>query len=346
VLRKDPAGPVDVPVRGDVGRVHDPAIARDATGYYVFFTGGGIHVIRSTDLVTWHTAPDVFAAEPAWVRAALPESRVKDLWAPDVSYWGGQWHLYYTASTWNDRPTRNSAIGHATSPTLDPAAPGYGWTDHGPVVQSRGAFDLGVGTDGYNAIDPNVAVDRDGQPWLFWGSAFDGIFVQRLNADGSVDASTEPVNVARRGVSFSVVEAAYVVFHDGFWWLFASYDYCCQGIKSNYRIVVGRSANITGPYTDRSGQSMVSPRDGRPLAEDAGTPVLAGFGTTYGPGHESVLHEGDDWFLVHHWYNAATEWKPGLAGGAELGIRPLDWDDQGWPIARGWTPSIPPPTAP
>ena len=167
--------------------------------------------------------------------------------------------------------------------------------------------------------------------------------------EGLDDAATglfEALRAWRAATAREQGVPAYVVFHDGYWWLFASYDYCCQGVKSNYRVVVGRSAAITGPYTDRSGQSMISPRDGRALADDPGTPVLAGYGSTYGPGHESVLHDGENWFLVHHWYNPAREWKPGLAGGAELGIRPLDWGADGWPVARGWNPSLPPPPAP
>lgn len=342
-LVTDPSGPVRVPVTGDLAGVHDPVLQHEGGTYYLYYSHGGIHTLTSTDLVHWTKGPDAMAHEPGWVRAALPQSAVDDLWAPDLSWWGGQWHLYYAVSTWNASPTRNSAVGYATSPTLDPEAAGYGWVDHGPVVTSAGTIINPDRTDGWNAIDPNVTLDDKGRPWLVWGSAFDGIFIQPLGDDGHLAAGSAPTNLARRGAYFSVVEGAYLVHHDGAWWLFASYDLCCLGTKSNYKVMVGRADSITGPYVDKNGQSLVSPRDNRPLDQDAGTKVIAGYDNVYGPGHEAVLHDGDNWWLVHHWYNPKTQYSPTQAGGPELGIRPLDWGADGWPIARGWNPGIPPP---
>jgi len=76
-----------------------------------------------------------------------PEAR--GAWAPDISYFNGRYHLYYALSTFG---SRNSAIGLATSPTLDPADPKYAWTDEGMVLRSF------QDKDDWNAIDPNLAL--------------------------------------------------------------------------------------------------------------------------------------------------------------------------------------------
>lgn len=340
----DPLGPVTVPAMGDIQDVHDPDIAREGKRYYVYYTHGGIHTLSSVDLVHWQRGPDALPGDPAWVPTVIPNADPNDLWAPDLSFWGGQWHLYYAKSGWIPFPTRNSAIGHATSPTLDPTDPRYGWVDHGPVVTSQGGFLDPSQSSGWNAIDPSVALDRDGTPWLTWGSAFDGIFIQRLASDGSLAPGSQPIELARRGHYLSVVEASQLVRHRGYWWLFVSYDYCCSGTRSSYNIRVGRSRHITGPYVDRKGESLISPRDGRPSAQDAGEVVLRGYGSVYGPGHQSVLRDRGRWWLVHHWYDPAGMFSPTQAGLPELAIRPLDWGRDGWPVARGWKPALPVPT--
>lgn len=312
-----------MPVAGDTAGTHDPAIAKEHGTYYLFFTGGGIHVRTSKDLVHWSASRDAFDRPPGWTRERNPT--LTDLWAPDVSWWNGRWHLYYAASEFL---TRNSAIGVATSKTLDPSAPGYGWVDHGPVVTSSGVI-ADADRSGWNAIDPNVVLDDREKPWLAWGSSFDGIFLQPLTREGRLDARHPPVNLARRDQLWKVIEGTWIIKRDGWWYLFGSYDLCCFGTSSNYNIRVGRSRALTGPYVDQ---------DGRLLTNGGGTPVLRGYGTVYGPGHEGVWHEGDRWWLYHHYYDATR------GGASDLSIRPLDWV-AGWPIARGWTTAIPTPNA-
>lgn len=320
-LVTSPLGPVTVPVTGDIADVHDPTIAKEGDTYYLFSTHGGIHVRASTDLVHWTTAADALPAVPAWVRASNPA--VEDLWAPDVSWWNGRWHLYYSASVF---ATRNSAIGLATATTLDADAPGGGWTDHGPVLTTHGLF-TDPDRSGSNAIDPNVVLDRFRRPWLLWGSFFDGLFVQPLLPDGHLDPGAAPVNVARRPFP-GAVEGGWMTYRAGWWYLFGSYDRCCAGTQSTYNVRVGRSRSITGPFVDR---------DGVPLLQNGGTPVIAGYGDVYGPGHGAVYLDGQHWWLVHHVYDGSEGGRP------ELSVRPVDWSRDGWPVARGWDPSIPTP---
>ena len=123
--------------------VHDPSMAKEGGTYYLFSTGdpagtignGNIQIRTSTDLRHWTYTGTVFADQPAWITAALGD--IPNLWAPDISYFGGLWHLYYAGSSFG---SNNSVIGLATTPTLDPHSPRYHWTDDGQVfaVQHHG----------------------------------------------------------------------------------------------------------------------------------------------------------------------------------------------------------------
>ena len=151
--------------------VHDPSMAREGGTYYLFSTGdpagtignGNIQIRTSTDLRHWTYNGTVFADKPAWITAAL--GSIPNLWAPDISYFGGLWHLYYAGSSFG---SNNSVIGLATTPTLDPHSPRYHWTDDGLVFRSSTA-------DDYNAIDPSLVNGPSGTKWLVFGSFWSGI---------------------------------------------------------------------------------------------------------------------------------------------------------------------------
>lgn len=305
-----PRGTGVLPLAGDIRGVHDPAIARDAGAFFLFTTGPGIEIRRSSDLLRWTAAGTVFPGPvPEWAPEVIPGSI--DVWAPDVSFFGGRFHLYYAVSTF---ASQHSAIGHASNATLDPEAPGYAWLDHGPVLTSE--------TGGpWNAIDPNVAIDDDGQPWISWGSFFGGVKLARLDPrTGEVAADAEVYDLALRDPWYLGVEAPFLVRHDGWWYLFVSFGFCCRGAASDYEVRVGRARDIRGPYLDDTGA---------PLLDNGGRLVLTGYGDVRGPGHDAVLHDGRAWWLVHHWYDASRD------GERTLGIRALRWTRDGWPVVAG-----------
>jgi arabinan endo-1,5-alpha-L-arabinosidase len=289
---------------GDVLGVHDPCIIKDGSTFYVFSTHGGILVRKSADLRKWERDGQVLPGVPAWAKRLVPEAR--DLWAPDVNFFHGKFHLYYSVSTWG---MNRSCIGLATNVTLDRSSSRFRWVNEGLVIASL------PGRDSFNAIDPNVFMDEDGTAWLSFGSFFSGIQMVRLDHD-SGKPIVAPFPIARR--EGAAIEAPYVIRRGRYYYLFISVDRCCRGVESTYKIMVGRSPAVEGPYVDFNG---------RRLLEGGGTLVLAGYGRFRGPGHNAVLREVGRDYLVHHYYDAEAR------GRSKLQIRPLIWANDGWPLA-------------
>lgn len=304
---------------GAVVGVTDPSAIKQGDTVYVFSSGPGIDIRASRDLVHWQKVGQVFDRVPDWARARVPGT--SGIWAPDVSYAGGEYRVYYAVSTFGGQ---RSVIGLATNTTLDPTAPGYRWVDRGEVVESR------PGRDNFNAIDPNAVTDRQGNAWLAFGSQWSGVKLLRLDpatgkpaaAPGltarSVSArAARPVALASRPSGLQI-EAPFLFERGGSYYLFVSFDRCCLGANSTYKIEVGRSATVAGPYLDRSG---------RPMTRGGGTLVLAGSGRWRGPGSNGVLADGGRDWLVNQAYDALNGGRPTLQ------VRPLAWTPDGWPVA-------------
>lgn len=287
-------------------KAHDPVIAKDGDRYYVYTTGSRLPILCSKDMTQWEFCGRVFKENPTWVRDAI--QGVDDLWAPDISFFNGKWHLYYAGSTFGKN---RSVIGLATNTTLNPDDPNYKWVDEGLVIESKPA-------DTFNAIDPNVAFDENGAPWLAWGSYWSGLKLRRLDAQTGKPADDNVISIAGGRPSPNAIEAPFIIQRGQYFYLFFSVDACCRGIDSTYNIRVGRSEKIDGRYVDK---------DGKKLTQGGGTLVLAGGKRWRGPGHNGMLIEkGIDW-LVYHAYDASQ------IGIAKLRIESLGWDDAGWPIA-------------
>jgi arabinan endo-1,5-alpha-L-arabinosidase len=258
----------------------------------------------------------VFKTIPDWVRAAVPNT--KECWAPDVSFFGGKWRMYYAYSSFG---SNQSVIGMASTPTLDPDAPGYGWVDEGLVIASHKS-------DDFNAIDPNHVVDAYGRHWLVFGSFWTGIKMRRLDGvTGKPVADHKQYAMAQRPSPWfapGAIEAPFLIRRGDFYYLFCSYDYCCRGAASTYYVAYGRAKAIEGPYLAREGGGML---------EGLGTVLLRGdleeHGRFRGPGGCSILQDGGRDYVVYHAYAAE------LGGASTLRISELSWSDDGWPSVIG-----------
>ena len=139
---------------------HDPStIEKDRGRYFSFNTGPGIRTKSSPDLIHWTNGDAIFATPPAWTLNLVPAFKGV-FWAPDLVRVDGKFFLYYSCSTMGKQV---SAIGLATSPTLDTTATNYFWKDCGPVIASTEKLP-------FNTIDPSAFLDTDGKLWLAFGS--------------------------------------------------------------------------------------------------------------------------------------------------------------------------------
>ncbi|MGX5819819.1 family 43 glycosylhydrolase [Chitinophaga lutea] len=289
----------------------DPNIVEGKDGFFYAYStqvnwrkdsmGGPyiIPILRSKDLVNWKHVGAALEKRPSWKKEG-------GIWAPDVTYYRGRYLMYYSVSTWGDP---NPGIGVAVSDK--PEGP---FEDKGKLFLSK---EIGVA----NSIDPFFMEDK-GKPYLVWGS-FHGIYGVPLSKDGlSVKGDTFRI-------AGNLYEGAYILKRDGYYYFFGSAGTCCEGARSTYRVLVGRSRKLKGPYLDR---------DGRPLLERGGTLVLQrdkGDAPFVGPGHHSDIvtdKNGDTWMLYHA-FHAGNDKK-----GRVMLLDKISWKD-GWPAVEGYVPS-------
>ncbi|GAB3175172.1 hypothetical protein GCM10027059_48510 [Myceligenerans halotolerans] len=275
---------------------HDPTVIKKTDGEYLLaFTANGVGLKTSSDRTAWNDVGSAFPGGTPWADEYTGGGL--NLWAPELKYANGQYYLWYSASTFE---SNKSAIFLATSPT---GASGS-WTNQGVVIESSTG-------DNFNAIDPAVTEDQNGNWWMSFGSFWSGVKLIRLDSSTGMRSGSEFHGIASRGGD--AIEAPTIHFRDGYYYLFVSFDRCCQGAASTYRVMVGRSTSITGPYVDRAGT---------PMMDGGGTETLASHGSVNGPGHQTVLADSDSDVLFYHYYRDD--------GRATLGINLLRYDD-GWP---------------
>lgn len=316
----DPAGvteyinPVFKPI------LADPTVIKDPASEYFYAYGTEDYwdtdkknhltpVVRSKDLVSWVYIGDALTVKPTWKTNG-------GIWAPDIAFVNGKYHLYYSYSTWGDA---NPGIGLAISSS--PAGP---FADAGKLFLSS---EIGVP----NSIDP-FYYEESGKKYLFWGSynnsATQGTYGVELAADGkSVKDMNQKFKIAAG--DFEGVN----LFKKGeYYYFFGSKNNCCDGAASIYQVRVGRSKNLGGPYFDKAGKDIAN--------RGNGTLVLQRNDKYAGPGHNARIitdKNGNDWMLYH-----AMDVKNAMIGTVNQRVLMLDkvnWDTDGWPLVNDGYPS-------
>jgi len=298
-------------MQGDT-RIHDPS-AIDVEGHWVSFqTGqegglyqGAILLKTSPDGINWSNAGAIGKGVPKWAEAVLGY-KSRNIWAPSISVRDGTYYLYYSISSFG---LNQSAIGLMTNSAFDPANPGVGWQDQGEVLHSTLKGD-------WNAIDPFRIDSGDGRAWLSFGSYWSGIKLRELDPKSGklLTADTPTFDLAAHG--HGSIEASSILEHDGKFYLFVSYDQCCQGIASTYRIMVGRADAVTGPYSGKTGT---------PMLKSGATQLQARIGRYIGPGGQEPVKTPSGDVLIYHYYDGDD------GGTSKLQIAPITWTDDGWP---------------
>lgn len=282
----------------------DPTVIKGDDGYFYLYATEDIRnlpIHRSKDLVNWEFLGTAFTDENR------PDFEPNGgIWAPDINKIGDKYVLYYSMSVWGGEWT--CGIGCAVSDR--PERP---FKDCGMMFRSNG---IKV----QNSIDP-FYIEDNGHKYLFWGS-FRGIYAIELSEDGlSLKSGSSPVQIA--GTAY---EGTYIHKRGGYYYMFASIGSCCEGLKSTYTTVVGRSTSLFGPYLDKKGQSMM----------DNHHEILIHKNDSFvGTGHNSEIvsdNAGTDWLFYH----AVSVANP---DGRVLMLDKIDWID-GWPSVEGSSPSV------
>ncbi|KAI7883610.1 endo-1,5-alpha-L-arabinosidase [Lichtheimia hyalospora FSU 10163] len=282
---------------GDIG-CHDPTIIKEGSTWFAFCTGDGIQARFSNDKTTWQSAAQIFLSAPSWWASSASGHSGLDVWAPDAKVFNNRVYLYYAISSFG---SQNSAIGLASADSIQAGS----WRDDGVVLKSTSSND-------YNAIDPELVIDTDGKPWLAFGSFWSGLKITELDpATMKPYENAKIYSIAANPNDANAIEAASIVYHDGYYYLFASIDKCCSGVDSTYKIVVSRSKSITGPYLDKNGVDAM---------QSAGTIFDTGNDKWIGPGGQDV----NDGVIARHAYDAEDNGAPKLL------INDLNWSG-GWP---------------
>ena len=290
----------------------DPTVIRVPDGsFYLYATEDvrNIPIYHSTDLVHWDFVGTAFTSE------TRPNFEPKGgLWAPDINYINGQYVLYYSMSVWGCNGTCGIGVAVADAPQGP-------FTDKGALFQSN---TIGV----QNSIDQFYFEDG-GKKYLFWGS-FCGIYGIELENDGlSLKAGAEKIRIAGRlteTFDSQGTEGTYIHKRDKYYYYFGSTGTCCEGANSTYRVVVGRSESLFGPYLAK---------DGRSLFDNHYETVLHGNAVFAGPGHNAEIvtdDEGNDWLLYHAYLRNNPKQRRTLC------MDKIVWTD-GWPAVAGLEPS-------
>jgi len=281
----------------------DPTIIKANDGYFYLYATEDIRntpIHRSRNLIDWEEIGTAFTSD------TRPSFEPKGgLWAPDINYINGQYVLYYSMSVWGGEWTCGIGVAIADKPEGP-------FEDQGKLFRSN---EINV----QNSIDP-FYIEEDGKKYLFWGS-FRGLYVIELTDDGlSLKEGAEKSQVA--GTAY---EGVYIHKHDGYYYMFASIGSCCEGIKSTYTTVVGRSDTLFGPYLNKKGESMMNNHH---------EVLIKGDNRFVGTGHNSEIvsdDEGTDWIFYH----AVDVLNP---TGRILMMDRVRWEN-GWPVVDGFVPS-------
>lgn len=285
-----------IPARAMEGSdgIFDPSrIIKIGSTYHCYGDGQGITHKTSTDLVTWTTASTVFGSGngPSWIQTYVPGFKGY-FWAPDIIQMGSKYFLYYACSL----GAAASAIGVATS------TDGNNWTDQGMVVYS-------TSSTAYGSIDPGMFQDASGNYWLCWGSHLNGIWDAQLNASTGKLLNSTKYNI----VNINDAEASYMLYHNGYYYVFYNCGSCCSGTSSTYYISVGRSTSPSGGFTGNR-------------------TFITGSNPCYGPGHFGYLNDGGTEYCSYHY------WDPNSI--PRLAVSALGWTSDNWPyMSPDWIPN-------
>lgn len=249
------------------GYFADPTIKKFGDTYYIYATTDGIKlasgqptVWMSKDFVNWYNYP---------LNIKVPEG-LNNCWAPDVVLAQDGKYYYYMGNC-----ERGCNIyGYVSDSPIGPFA---------PINNGNAVIPAGIPKEGFPSLDAQMFVDDDGSVYSYfgtWCTSFGGMgFAQIDPTDMHTLLKTSLIPIAQVPQAF---EAAYPIKKDGKYFLMYSSGDCRL---SSYAVHYSVADKPEGPFTPgKNSPILVTNEDG----------------TVDGPGHHSVLKEGNEYYIVYH----------------------------------------------
>lgn len=243
------------------GYFADPTIKKFGDTYYVYATTDGSGAGFGPAQL-WQSQDLV-----NWTLMPMNWPDSHWIWAPDVLYNENDGNYYYVYC----QPCQIHV--------------GVGETPRGPWQNILGECEAVLVPDRFvtNAItlDGQTFVDDDGSIYMYWGTwgIYDGFGCGAGKLTPDMKGFTETRLIPNTEAT-DFFEAPFVFKRDGKYYFMYSSGSCHD---DTYRVQYATSHNPLGPYTYQ-GCILQTNSDG----------------TIHGPGHHSLLQEGDNWYIVYH----------------------------------------------
>lgn len=252
------------------GYFADPTIVEFDGIYYIYATtdnemlaSGAPTLWYSRDLLNWYNYTlDI---------PTLESINLRNFWAPDIVKGDdGRYYLYF-----GNCQAGCNIYGYVSSTPVGP------WTklhqDDTPVIGS------GFPRRGFPSLDAQFFRDDDGKIYAYWGT---WVHYNGGYAVGELDGKSMSRMINGKNIPLEQTpepfEAAYVLKHKDKYILMYSSASCHD---ASYNVRYSYADNPYGPFT---------PGDNNPiLSTNADQSV-------HGPGHHSVLKQGEDYYIVYH----------------------------------------------
>ncbi len=270
------------------GYFADPTIRKFGDTYYIYATTDGTGASSQP--------PQVWASKDFvnWQNYILNWPVTNLAWAPDVVQQpDGTFRYYYCTSECVIREGQSqSPVGPFTNVLGEPNAPLIG----------------NYFVPGAITLDPHLFRDDDEQEYLYfgtWGIYKDhGCGVAKLNADGKTFGEKRLIPNTEIKDFF---EAPWVFKRKGVYYFLYSSGRCED---ETYAVQYATGTHPMGPY-EWKGIILQTNADG----------------TVHGPGHNSVLQEGEDYYIVYHRHNNPLHSTGGY--NRQTAIDKLEFDAKG-----------------
>jgi len=249
------------------GYFADPTVKKFGDTYYIYATTDGIKLASgepqvwvSKDFVNWYNYK---------LKLNIPEG-LSNCWAPDVVHAQDGKYYYYMGNC----EMGCNIYGYVSDSPLGPFT---------PINNGKAVIPAGTSKKDFPALDAQFLVDDDGSVYSYfgtWCASFGGMGFAKIDSkDMHTIQKTSLIPIAQIPKAF---EAAYPIKRNGKYFLMYSSGDCRL---SSYAVHYSVSDNPEGPFTPgKNSPILVTNTDG----------------TIDGPGHHSILKEGNDYYIVYH----------------------------------------------